>query len=190
MSRTKENPAMQNDKAAQGTPQAGPAKKSNITIQRILVPIDFSTESLKALTYATDLATWFGAEVLTLHVIEPTHFGRASGSSSAQPDLAAYKDAEWRFANADLEILGAELNEKGYRVQTMVQRGVPAQVIVDTATSTRADLIVMSTHGRTGLTHMLIGSVAEKVVRTAQCPVLTVRNTVRKRTATKRVARK
>jgi nucleotide-binding universal stress UspA family protein len=71
----------------------------------------------------------------------------------------------------------------------MVKGGVPARVIVDTAKSAGADMIVMGTHGRTGLAHMLIGSVAEKVVRTAGCPVLAVRRAVRKKRAPKRKAR-
>jgi len=179
MSQAKEITAMEKNRAARGKRRANPALKFRITIQRILVPIDFSIESLKALRYATDLATRFGAEVLALHVIEPTYVGRAARSFSAQPSVAAYQDAEWRIASADLELLAAELNEEGSRVETMVKRGVPAQVIVDTAKSTPAELIVMGTHGRTGLPHMLIGSVAERVVRLASCPVLTVRRAPR-----------
>ncbi len=166
-------------RAARGKRQASSASKFHITMQRILVPIDFSIESLKALRYAIALATRFGAEVLVLHVIEPTYFGRASSSFSSQPSMTAYQDAEWRIASSDLELLAAELNEEGARIETMVKRGVPSLVIVNTAKSTPAELIVMGTHGRTGLPHMLIGSVAERVVRLAACPVLTVRRAPR-----------
>jgi universal stress protein A len=75
--------------------------------------------------------------------------------------------------------------KKGQRVRTMVAAGPPALLIVDTAKDIGTDLIVMGTHGRTGLAHMFIGSVAEKVVRTPSCPVLTVRGAVRKRSATR-----
>jgi nucleotide-binding universal stress UspA family protein len=77
--------------------------------------------------------------------------------------------------------LAADLGKKGRSVRTLTKRGSPAQVIVDTAKRNGADLIVMGTHGRTGLAHMLIGSVAERVVRTAHCPALTVRYARRKR---------
>ncbi len=72
----------------------------------------------------------------------------------------------------------------------MVATGPPALLIVDTAKDVRADLLVMGTHGRTGVAHILIGSVAEKVVRTAQCPVLTVRGAGRKRRAPKSTGRR
>ncbi len=179
MSPAEEIPAMAKKSAAPGKRQASPALKFRVTIRRILVPIDFSIESLKALRYAIGLATRFGAEVLALHVIAPTYFGRASSAFSAQPSVAAYQDAEWRIASTDLELVAAELSEERAHVETMVKRGVPAQVIVDIAKSAPAELIVMGTHGRTGLPHMLIGSVAERVVRLASCPVLTVQKTKR-----------
>ncbi|MFN8627594.1 MAG: universal stress protein [Candidatus Binatia bacterium] len=134
-------------------------------IKRILVPIDFSDDSRNALAYACGLATQFGAELFLLHVIEPIHFITASDVYAQQR----------RLSTAQLDGIAAELRAQGQPFRTMVRAGFPAKVIGDTATRARANLIVMGTHGRTGLAHALIGSIAEKVVRTAHCPVLTVR---------------
>jgi nucleotide-binding universal stress UspA family protein len=142
-------------------------------IKRILVPIDFSEASLNALASVRDLGKRFGAKLLLLYVVEPIYV--ADPYLAASPDVL---DAQWDMAKEEMTRIGADLKKQGQRVHTMVRGGVAAQVIVDTATSTGADLIVMGTHGRTGLTHMLIGSVAEKVLRTASCPVLTVRGAV------------
>lgn len=134
-------------------------------IKRILVPIDFSNDSLNALAYARDLATHVGAELLLLHVIEPIHFITESDVYTQQRHLST----------AQLECIAAELRAQGQPFRTMVRGGIPSKVIDDTAARARASLIVMGTHGRTGLAHAVIGSIAEKVVRTARCPVLTVR---------------
>ena len=80
------------------------------------------------------------------------------------------KAAEEQFAQ-----IATKTAKKGPQLRTVIKTGVPAQVIVDSAKSEHADMIIMATHGRTGLAHMFMGSVAEKVVRTAACPVLTVR---------------
>ena len=141
-----------------------------MAIHRILVPIDFSPDSLHALTYARDVAQRVGAELLLLCVMEPIYYGAVMDFSE---DL-------WRTSNAQLDRIATDLKKRGQRVRTRVQRGAPSQVIVDAAKNTGTDLIVMGTHGRTGLAHMLIGSVAERVVRTAHCPVLTVRRARRK----------
>ena len=146
-------------------------------ITRILVPVDFYDDSLNALAYARDLATQFGAELLLLHVIEPIHFITESDVYTQQRHLST----------AQLDCIAAELRAQGQRFRTMVRGGIPSKVIGDTAERTRASLIVMGTHGRTGLAHAVIGSIAEKVVRTASCPVLTVR---RPGKPTRRTARK
>ncbi|HEX7408479.1 MAG TPA: universal stress protein [Candidatus Binatia bacterium] len=154
-------------------------------INRILVPVDFSPDSQNALRYAADLAAVFGAEIMMLHVVEPVYV--AEPYLGVAPEFGMFLDEQMRNAKAVLAGLGTDLKKKGQRVRTMVTAGPPALLIVDTAKDIGTDLIVMGTHGRTGLAHMFIGSVAEKVVRTAQCPVLTVRGAASKRTATKRV---
>jgi len=148
-----------------------------MVVKRILVPIDFSPDSLHALTYARDLAKRFGAELLILHVVDQTYLAGAPELSLANPGFATFLTEQWRIACEQTDRLGAELTRRRQRCRTMVKRGPPAQVIVDTARRGGADLIVMATHGRTGLAHMLIGSVAERVVRSAHCAVLTVRRT-------------
>jgi universal stress protein A len=152
-----------------------------MAIRRILVPIDFSPDSLRALAYACDLGRAFGAEVVLLHVVDQTYLAGAPELWVANPALAKLLDDQWQIAKTHVARLGTRLERKGQRLQTVTKRGAPAQVIADTARRAGADLIVMGTHGRTGLTHMLLGSVAEKVVRTAACPVLTVRRRRRAR---------
>jgi universal stress protein A len=151
-----------------------------MVIKRILVPIDFSNYSLNALAQACGLAEHFGAALVLLHVIEPIHFITESDVYAEQR----------RASTAQLTRLRADLEKKGHRVRLLIRGGIPSRVIVEAARSNRADLIVMGTHGRTGLAHLLIGSVAEKVVRVSACPVLTVRPArARKRTAKKAVGR-
>jgi nucleotide-binding universal stress UspA family protein len=153
-------------------------------INRILVPVDFSPDSRNALRYAADLAAVFSAEIVMLHVVEPVYV--AEPYLGVAPEAGMFLDEQIRNAKAVLADLGTALKKKGQRVRTMVAAGPPVLLIVDTAKDLGTDLIVMGTHGRTGVAHVLIGSVAEKVVRTASCPVLTVRGAARKRTATRR----
>lgn len=140
-------------------------------LKRILVPIDFSTHSLNALAYARGLAQQFGAELLLLHVIEPIQFITVSD----------VYDEQRRRSDAALTRLGDDLVRQGVKVHIRVEPGVPAHVIVQAAKNSGVDMISMGTHGRSGLAHMLIGSVAERVVRSATCPVLTVRPAVRRK---------
>jgi universal stress protein A len=148
-------------------------------VKRILVPVDFSQGSLNALRWARNLARQFGAELLLLHVVAPIDFITVSD---------VYEEQR-RSSDAALARIGADLRAADQRFRVMVEGGVPSHVIVETAKRAGADLIVMGTHGRTGVAHLLIGSVAEKVVRTAGCPVLAVRRTVRRKKAPKRKAR-
>jgi len=142
---------------------------------RILVPTDFSEPSDAALDYARALADKFGATLHLLHVIEP---GYITGALSNEVFIGAtpgdyemlVTDAQAKFAHRVLPSDRAR-----YRTTTEVMTGPSADTIVDYAEVQHVDLIVMGTHGRTGLAHLLMGSVAEHVVRMAPCPVLTVR---------------
>lgn len=134
------------------------------TIGRILVPTDFSPCSLHALRHAEEMARRFGAELTLLHVSDPL-----SGS-----DLPGAGELSGR---REIDRALVLLRERDYRVRGVLRRGHPADEIVQAAAAERADLIVIGTHGRTGLKHALMGSVAEGVVRKAPCPVLTVRHT-------------
>ncbi|MFI5394629.1 MAG: universal stress protein [Candidatus Binatia bacterium] len=157
-----------------------------MSITRILVPVDFSEDSLNALAYARDLGKRFGAELVILHVVEPVYVVEPYLGMSS--DVGRILDDQRHIAKAELARIGARIKKQEQRVRTIVEFGVPAPIIVGTAQSIRTNLIVIATHGRTGLAHALIGSVAEKVVRTATCPVLTVRRAAGKRNEPKRTA--
>lgn len=151
-----------------------------MAIKRILVPIDFSDDSLNALAYARDFAKPFGAELQLLYVVEPIYYATPADMYATSPNLTVLLDEQRRAGKQQLARIAADLEKKGQPVRSLLKTGSPAQVIVDTAKSGRADMIIMATHGRTGLAHMLMGSVAEKVVRNAACPVLTVRRAAAK----------
>ena len=173
------------------TPGAmGKSEHAPVTIKRILVPVDFSTPSLQALAYACQVAKRLEAELLIVHVIEPAFRADATDVYVASPRGAVLLQEQLRLTEARLTRLCADLTKKGYRVHSIVKRGSPARAITDTAARVGAHLIVMGTLGRTGLAHMLIGSVAERVVRTAPCPVLTVRPRPPARRASTRTGRK
>lgn len=142
--------------------------------QKILVPTDFSRHSTEALHTAADLSRRYEAATVSLvYVFEPVTYALPEGHVMAAPTQLQELDAvfEQRLAGAK-----AEAEAAGARnVQTKLLTGPVAGEITDYAEQERFDLIVMGTHGRTGLRHLVLGSVAEKVVRTAPCAVLTVR---------------
>lgn len=142
---------------------------------RILVPTDFSPPSDAALEYARILAAKFGSTLRILHVVDDP-----SSSSDFVPDGFAPSTEEIQaaltaHARKRLEHLVTTVDRLRYHTYTDAIVGQPAPAIIDYAGATGTSLIVMGTHGRTGLAHLLMGSVAEQVVRTAPCPVLTVR---------------
>jgi nucleotide-binding universal stress UspA family protein len=144
-------------------------------ITRILVPTDFSAASDAALTYARSLARQFGASINLVHVFEDPF---TSGAFVGDGTVMLPADLRRSLETLALEQLAARHQEHLGMLplsSTHLLTGAPARTIVEHARETHADLIVMGTHGRTGLGHMLLGSVAEKVVRTATCPVLTAR---------------
>jgi nucleotide-binding universal stress UspA family protein len=161
----------------------------------ILVPTDFSDPAGNALRYATEEAALHRAKVTLLHVL-PTHSGtdvyyvsgggpsagsqgrydpvaggRLAGPPMAEPTVVRRDPNEEALMR--LHDLVPDAFQNAWQVETAA--GHPAEAIVRTAEERHIDLIVMGTHGRTGLSHVLLGSVAEKVVRLAPCPVLTVR---------------
>jgi nucleotide-binding universal stress UspA family protein len=150
-------------------------------VKRILVPVDFSKDSLNAVTYAAEFAQPFGAELLLLYVVEPIYYATPTDPYAVNANVAVLIEEQRRLGEQQLARIGADLEKKGQRFRALIKSGSPPQQITDTAKRQRANLIIMATHGRTGLAHMFMGSVAEKVVRTAACPVLTVRSTARPR---------
>jgi nucleotide-binding universal stress UspA family protein len=145
-------------------------------IKRILAATDYSACSLPALGHALDLGRRFGSRIDVLHVWElpigilPDWIIQAPG----EPDQPATQLVRNR-AGSELERMVSGLRLTYENVHGRLETGDPAQQIVTIAGREHYDLIVMGTHGRTGLSHLWTGSVAERVVRTAACPVLTVR---------------
>lgn len=146
-----------------------------MAVKKILVPTDFSADAASALSYAQDFAKATGAELLVLHVVEPIYYATPADMYVTTPNLTAILDEQRQLAKEQLAKLATNLNKRGHRCRTFLESGPAAQVIIDFASSKRCNLIIMATHGRTGLAHLLMGSVAERVVRTSSCPVLTVR---------------
>ncbi len=143
-----------------------------LDIKRILVPLDFSPSSQLALDYAHAMARRFGASLHLVHVCEGP--GMITGSMDAY--AIAYTDWSQRLgAEAERQLTRIRGEITDVNLSTEVLFGNPARGIVGAAHSDRADLIVMGTHGHGAVMHMLMGNVAERVVRTAPCPVLTVR---------------
>lgn len=153
---------------------------------RILVPTDFSAHSDAALEYARALAARFGASMHLLHVIGdplvPTVIG-AVPEMYFGPEAPATRMVLLEEARARLARRLTHADRQSHHATSEVLFGSPAYTIAEYADVNGYDLIVMGTHGRTGLAHVLMGSVAEKVVRTASCPVLTVRGAVEPRLA-------
>ncbi|MEB2307859.1 MAG: universal stress protein [Candidatus Brocadiaceae bacterium] len=142
-----------------------------ITLKKILCPIDHSECSYLALKYAISLALKDEAKLYLMHVIDIRLY-----------DTEIYKFSPYNITEINLDKIREDLikslpegTSDVLEVETIVVKGVPFQEIINAATAIDADLIVIGTHGRTGLSHAVMGSVAEKVVRKAPCPVLTVR---------------
>lgn len=143
-----------------------------IELGQILIPTDFSDSSRQAAEYGCELAKRFGAQIHLLHVIEPLVAAMPSAGAPLPESLLT--DAE-RTAEKQLQEWHATEFEQASQVTRAAIRGTPFVEIVRYSKDHEIDLIVIGTHGRSGLMHALIGSVAERVVRKAPCPVLSVR---------------
>ena len=140
---------------------------------KILHPTDFSECAKQAEAAAVDLVGKLDGElVLFLALVETPLYGE--GLISSQQVQAVY-DAQRKWAEETLETRAGDLRQRGIKASWRLQAGVPFEEIVEAAREERADMIVMGTHGRSGLDRVLLGSVAERVIRLAPCPVLTVR---------------
>ncbi len=142
-------------------------------IKTILFPTDFSQGARAAMDYAISLAQDYKAKLILLYVIQDISIAEwYIPSSISAADLVA--DMQ-KSATREMEKWAAEAGGKVSNVENLIERGVPFVEIIRTAKERSADLLVIGTHGRTGIDHMLFGSTAEKVVRKSPCPVLTVR---------------
>ncbi len=151
--------------------------RSNLTrlgIRRILVPIDFSEHSKNALKYAIPYAVQFGARLDLLYVVEPTIY--PADFSFGQVGFPNIEEELRKRGNE--ELVSLVKNEIRGRVEAgaTVRTGKPFYEINEYARENKIDLIIIATHGHTGVEHILFGSTVEKVVRKAPCPVLVVRN--------------
>jgi len=147
------------------------------TITNILVPVDFSPHAEHAFTYATTLAERFGAKLALLYVVDDSFATGGWSSEIYVPNVPELMENLIADADRRLATLKASAAALGLTAETAVIRGRPAHAIVEHAQNGGFDLIVMGTHGRTGMAHVVMGSVAERVLRKAPCPVLTVRGT-------------
>jgi nucleotide-binding universal stress UspA family protein len=144
-------------------------------IRKILVPLDFSPPSDQALAYARALAADSGASLHVLHVVEDRLLSGPWPNEVYLGELPKLRATLIGDAEERLRECAKLVEAEGVQVTCEVAIGGPTHTIVDAAATSDIDLIVMGTHGRTGLTHLLIGSVAERVIRHAPCPVLVVR---------------
>ena len=143
-------------------------------VRRILVPVDFSDTAYKPVPYAVALAEDMGAKIILMHVVEPVYVGAEPGLTYVAPQTMI---AERKPNKDELRKIAQKMVPEKLFDKAIVREGTPYHEITAMAKRLKVGLIVITTHGRTGLSHILMGSTAEHVVRHARCPVLTVRRT-------------
>jgi nucleotide-binding universal stress UspA family protein len=147
----------------------------NVDIRCILVPLDFSEHAAGVLAWAAHLAGQHGSRIVLFHAYHlPVEFQQLEGAY-LPPDFWANVKAE---AEESLERYAEDLRKRGIEVEAVVAEGYAATAVVDEVEKQNADLVVIGTHGLSGLKHLLLGSIAERVVQKAPCPVLTVKTPV------------
>jgi nucleotide-binding universal stress UspA family protein len=151
----------------------GHSRRTSVALKRILLPVDFSPLSKKALQYALRFAEEFAAEIKLLHVIEPDVPPAFDGFMIASPVSSNIAHPNCAKMLKEWANLARSTGANG--LQSTMRIGLPAHEIVEAAKEFDVDLIVIATHGYTGWKHFAIGSTAERVVRAAPCPVLVVR---------------
>lgn len=155
------------------TPHSPSQPMKTLPWKRVFVPVDFSPPSEAALVYALKLAQLIGAEVEACHIIPTPHVLDALYERGFTPSESVQRITQ-KACTRIKEI--AEAQETPVPLQIHCQEGEAAEHILQLANKFKADLIVMGTHGRSGVEHFFLGSVAETVIRRASCPVLTVRS--------------
>lgn len=144
-----------------------------LPIERILCPTDFSDPSYEGLKAAVELAEHFSAELTLVHIISPVPTLVGAGAPTGFHIPAVLKEMDGKAAEM-LEAVKTKRVSKSIKTRTMVIHGKPADQIVRKAEEERADIIVIATHGQSGWQRFISGSVTERVVRMASCPVLAV----------------
>lgn len=146
-------------------------------IKKILVPIDFSDYSKNALKYAAQFAKQFNAKIYLIYVVEPMIY--PADFSMGQVAIPSTDIDLHSRAEEELKKLSKEIVNGNSKVEVLIKTGKPFVEIIESASANDIDLIIIATHGHTGVEHLLFGSTAEKVVRKAPCPVLTLREPVK-----------
>ncbi len=146
-------------------------------INKILVPIDFSDYSKSALKYAVEFAKHFNAQMYLIYVIEPVIY--PADFSMGQVAIPSIDTDIQKRAEEELNNLAKTFIDPSIKVETIIKTGKPFVEINETAKEKDIDIIIIATHGHTGVEHLLFGSTAEKVVRKAPCPVLTLREPIK-----------
>ena len=142
-------------------------------IKNILLPTDFSNLSLSAASYAVDIAKQYGAKIHLLNVLEKTPPILAIRSLDLSEEKIV-KTIEEDAKNSLAKALEKINKDKSIEIVPVIKKGIDFETIIDYCESSKIDLIVIATHGRTGILRTLLGSVAEKVIRYATCPVLVI----------------
>ncbi|HEY0549438.1 MAG TPA: universal stress protein [Verrucomicrobiae bacterium] len=150
---------------------SGARNKDGFRAQKILVPLDFSDPSRNALRYALTLAQQFGGKLVLFYALEPV----ATPDFAYHPLMMASKEAAAKARHQLAALCRDEGVDAKWVAETIVREGTAHVEIIEAAKKLGVDLIVIATHGNTGLKHVLLGSVAERVVRHAHCPVMVVR---------------
>ncbi len=148
--------------------------RAAIALKKVLVPIDFSDNSKKALLYAIPFARQFNASLVLVYIVEPTIYPSDFGFGQV-----GFPDVEKELhekATAEMKELIAAYVPPPVKAESVVGSGIPFVEITTFAKEAEVDLIIVATHGRTGVEHILFGSTAEKIIRKAPCPVLVVRS--------------
>ena len=144
-----------------------------LSIKQILVPIDFSEHSKKALQYAISFAKQYNAGIVLVYVVEPTIY--PADFSFGQVAVPSMEKELRERGEIELNQLAEKMIAGILPAKTFVRTGKPFLEIINAATEEEVDMIIIATHGHTGVEHILFGGTAEKVVRKAPCPVLVVR---------------
>ena len=147
-----------------------------VKLKKILCPTDFSANSNHALKYALTLAALSRAQLLLFHVVEPISYPQSVELFEPMIDEVELTMKLEAAFQKQLEDQVAALKDESSKIKGRLVTGNTFVEIIQAAREENADMIIMGTHGRTGLAHVLIGSVAERVVREAPCPVLTVKH--------------
>jgi universal stress protein A len=149
-----------------------------LKLKKLLVPTDFSAPAAKALHYAIALAGQFEVSIVLMHAV---WLGRYQPGVPDYPDIVSSTSGMQRYytvaaeqARARLDVMRAELEAQGIKAEEWIGNGAPYEEIIEAAKKSAADLIVIATHGHTGLQHLLLGSTVERVVQYAPCSVFVV----------------